>query len=370
MDQLKQDEIFMQRALDLAARAVGRTSPNPVVGAVIVREGRVIGEGFHHRAGLPHAEIEALRKVRGSTKGATLYVNLEPCSHHGRTPPCAEAVLEAELKRVVVGMVDPNPLVRGRGIRRLRRVGVEVQTGVLRERCERLNEDFAIFVQTGRPMVTLKLAASLDGRIATANGDSQWISGALSRRLVHEMRNRVDAILVGAGTVRADDPQLTCRIRGGRDPLRVILDGRLSISPTARVCTQTSSAKTLVVTTENNRLKRKRDELEKIGVEVLRLAGEQGRVHFLPLLQELGRRGLKHLMIEGGGQVAAAALKESVIDKVLFFYGPKLLGGEGMPMVGPLGVDRVAAGLKLHTIELHRLSDDVLVSGYICKERR
>jgi diaminohydroxyphosphoribosylaminopyrimidine deaminase/5-amino-6-(5-phosphoribosylamino)uracil reductase len=369
MDQLKQDEIFMQRALDLAAKAVGRTSPNPAVGAVIVRGGRVIGEGFHHRAGLPHAEIEALREVKGSAKGATLYVNLEPCSHHGRTPPCAEAVLEAEFKRVVIGMVDPNPLVRGRGIRRLRRAGVEVRTGVLRERCERLNEDFATFVQTGRPMVTLKLAASLDGRIATANGDSKWISGELSRRLVHEMRNRVDAILVGAGTVRADDPQLTCRLRGGRDPLRVILDGRLSISPTARVCTQISSAKTLVVTTESNRLNRKRDELEKKGVEVLGLPGEGGRVRFLPLLQELGRRGLKHLMIEGGGQVAAAALKESVVDKVLFFYGPKLLGGEGLPMVGPLGVDRVAAGLKLHTIELHQLRDDVLVSGYIRKER-
>jgi diaminohydroxyphosphoribosylaminopyrimidine deaminase/5-amino-6-(5-phosphoribosylamino)uracil reductase len=369
MDQLKQDEIFMQRALDLAAKAVGRTSPNPAVGAVIVRGGRVIGEGFHYRAGLPHAEIEALRKVKGSAKGATLYVNLEPCSHHGRTPPCAEAVLEAELKRVVVGMVDPNPLVRGRGIRRLRRAGVEVRTGVLRDRCERLNEDFTTFVQTGRPMVTLKLAASLDGRIATANGDSKWISGELSRRLVHEMRNRVDAILVGAGTVRADDPQLTCRLRGGRDPLRVILDGRLSISPTARVCTQVSSAKTLVVTTANNGFHRKREELEKIGIEVLRLPGERGRVRFLPLLQELGRRGVKHLMIEGGGQVAAAALKENVVDKVLFFYGPKLLGGEGMPMVGPLGVDRVAAGLKLHTIELHQLKDDVLVSGYICKER-
>lgn len=359
----------MQRALDLAAKAVGRTSPNPAVGAVIVREGCVIGEGFHHRAGLPHAEIEALKNLKGSAEGATLYVNLEPCSHYGRTPPCADAVLKSGLKRVIVGMVDPNPLVRGRGIRRLRRAGVEVQTGVLRERCERLNEDFATFVQTGRPMVTLKLAASLDGRIATANGDSKWISGELSRRLVHEMRNRVDAILVGAGTVRADDPQLTCRLRGGRDPLRVVLDGRLSISPTARVCTQMSSAKTMIVTTANNRLNRKCDELEKIGVEVLRLPGERGRVPFLPLLQELGRRGLKHLMIEGGGQVAAAALKESVVDKVLFFYGPKLLGDEGLPMVGPLGVDRVAAGLKLHTIELHQLNDDVLVSGYICKGR-
>jgi len=232
-----------------------------------------------------------------------------------------------------------------------------------------LNEDFAMFIQLGRPMVTLKLAASLDGRIATANGDSKWISGELSRRLVHEMRNRVDAVLVGAGTVQADDPQLTCRIRGGRDPLRVIVDGRLSINPMAQVCTQDSSAKTLIVTADDSRLKKKRSELEKKGVEVLSFPGESGRVLFLPLLQELGRRGLKHVMIEGGGQTAAAALTEGVVDKVLFFYGPKLLGEEGLPMVGSLSVDRVAAGLKLHTIELHQLRDDVLVSGYIHKER-
>jgi len=365
MNQSQQDEFFMQKALDLAAKALGRTSPNPAVGAVIVRDGRVIAEGFHRRAGLPHAEIEALRKVRGSTQGATLYVNLEPCSHHGRTPPCADALLQAGLKRVVIGMVDPNPLVGGRGIRRLRRAGVAVQTGVLKERCERLNEDFTTYIRTGRPMVTLKLAASLDGRIATAHGDSKWISGELSRRLVHEMRNRVDAVVVGVGTVHADDPQLTCRIRGGRDPLRVILDGRLSIRSNARVCTQGSTAKTLVVTSKDPRLRRKREELEAKGVEVLCLPGKQGCVQFLPLLQELARRGLKYVMIEGGGQVAAAALKERVVNKVLFFYGPKLLGGDGRPMIGALGVDRVAAGLKLHTIELHQLRDDVLVSGYI-----
>ena len=369
MSQVQQDEIFMRRVLDLAAKGLGRTSPNPAVGAVIVRGGRVIGEGFHHRAGLPHGEIEALQRVKESAKDATLYVNLEPCSHHGRTPPCADAVLAAGIKRVVIGMVDPNPLVRGRGVRRLRRGGVEVRTGVLRECCERLNEDFATFIQTGRPMVTLKLAASLDGRIATASGDSKWISGELSRRLVHEMRNRVDAVLVGVGTVHADDPQLTCRIRGGRDPLRVVVDGRLSINPTARVCTQDSSAKTLLVTANGNRGKKKRAELEKKGVEVLSFPGDRGRVPFLPVLQELGRRELKHVMIEGGGQIAAAVLAEGMVDKVLFFYGPKLLGGEGLPMVGPLGVDRVAAALKLHKIELHQLRDDVLVSGYIHKER-
>jgi diaminohydroxyphosphoribosylaminopyrimidine deaminase / 5-amino-6-(5-phosphoribosylamino)uracil reductase len=364
------DEGFMRRALDLAAKALGRTSPNPVVGAVLVHQGRVIGEGFHRRAGLPHAEIEALHRVNGSARGATLYVNLEPCSHYGRTPPCVDAVIAAGLKRVVIGMVDPNPLVRGRGLRRLRRAGIEVKTGVLKDKSERLNEDFAVFIRTGIPLVTLKLAASLDGRIATASGDSKWISGELSRRLVHELRNRVDAVLVGAETVRADDPQLTCRVRGGRDPLRVILDGRLTISPAARICTQRSTAGTLVVTSEESGQSKKREELERQGVEVLCLPGAQYRVRLRPLLEELGKRGIKHVMIEGGGQVAAAALSEGVVDKVLFFYGPKLLGSESRAMIGSLGVDRVAAGLTLQTVESYRLGDDVLVSAYVKKNGR
>jgi diaminohydroxyphosphoribosylaminopyrimidine deaminase/5-amino-6-(5-phosphoribosylamino)uracil reductase len=362
-----QDEFFMQRALNLAAKALGRTSPNPAVGAVLVRGRRVIGEGFHRRAGLPHAEIEALRRVNGSARGATLYINLEPCSHYGRTPPCADALIEAGVKRVVVGMVDPNPLVRGRGLRRLRRAGIVVKAGILRQQCERLNEDFACFICMGKPFVTLKLAASLDGRIATANGDAHWISNETSRRLVHELRNQVDAVLVGAETVRADDPQLTCRIPGGRDPVRIILDGHLTISPNATICTQRSPAPTLIVTTIENAQDDRKKRLEQQGVEVLCLPGKQDRVPFAPLLKELGRRGMKHVLIEGGGQVAAAALQEQVVEKVLFFYGPKLLGGESRPMIGPLGIERVAAGVKLHTIELYRLGDDVLVTGYVEK---
>jgi len=359
------DERFMRRTLELAAKALGRTSPNPVVGAVIVRNGRIIGEGFHRRAGLPHAEREALRRITETARGATIYVNLEPCSHYGRTPPCADALIEAGIKRVVVGMVDPNPLVRGRGLRRLRRAGVAVATGVLREECERLNEDFACFIRTGRPFVTLKLAASLDGRIAAASGDSQWISGEQSRRVVHELRNRVDAILVGAETVRNDDPQLTCRMRGGRDPLRVILDGRLSISPSARVCTQPSTAPTLIATSEDHGRGEKQAQLEAQGVQVVCLPGKNGQVPLRPLLVELGRRGHKSVLIEGGGRIAAAALREGVVDKVLFFYAPLLLGGEGRAMIGPLGIDRVAAGQKLHTITVERIGKDILVAAYI-----
>jgi diaminohydroxyphosphoribosylaminopyrimidine deaminase / 5-amino-6-(5-phosphoribosylamino)uracil reductase len=359
------DERFMRRTLELAAKALGRTSPNPVVGAVIVRNGRIIGEGFHRRAGLPHAEREALRRITETARGATIYVNLEPCSHYGRTPPCADALIEAGIKRVVVGMVDPNPLVQGRGLRRLRRAGIAVATGVLREECERLNEDFVCFIRTGRPFVTLKLAASLDGRIAAASGDSQWISGEQSRRVVHELRNRVDAILVGAETVRNDDPRLTCRMRGGRDPLRVVLDGRLSIMPSARVCTQPSTAPTLIATSEDHGRGEKQAQLEAQGVQVVCLPGKNGQVPLRPLLVELGRRGHKSVLIEGGGRIAAAALREGVVDKVLFFYAPLLLGGEGRAMIGPLGIDRVAAGQKLHTITVERIGKDILVAAYI-----
>ncbi len=356
------DDAYMQRALELAARGLGRTSPNPAVGAVIVRGSRIIGEGFHRRAGGPHAEIEALRSLKGSAKGATLYVNLEPCSHHGRTPPCVDAVIQAGIQRVVIGTVDPNPLVAGRGVRRLRQAGIQLKTGVLRQACERLNEDFSIFIRTGRPMVTLKLAASLDGRIATAVGDSRWISGPSSRRLVHQLRNQADAVLVGAETVRSDDPQLTCRIRGGRDPVRVVLDSRLSISPQARVCTQSSKASTLIVTTQAGA--KRRSLFERPNVEVLPLDA-QDRVPLAALLQELARRGLKHVLIEGGGQVAASALSEHLVNKILFFYRPILLGGDGRAMIGALGITRVAAGHKLHIEQISQRGDDVVVSAHI-----
>ena len=360
------DAAYMQRALDLAARALGRTSPNPAVGAVIVQDSRIIAEGFHRKAGRPHAEIEALKNLTDTAMGATLYVNLEPCSHHGRTPPCVDAVVKAGIKRVVIGMEDPNPLVKGRGIRRLRRAGIQVKTGILRQACEQLNEDFSLFIQTGRPMVTLKLAASLDGRIATVSGDSRWISGASSRQLVHELRNQVDAILVGSGTVKSDDPQLTCRIRGGRDPLRVILDSRLSTNPQAQTYTQKSTASSLIATTPVGARRRQLfAQLDPAQVEIVALPAQNRRVPIQLVLAELGKRGIKHVLIEGGGQVAASALHENVVDKVLFFYGPILLGGDGQAMIGTLGISQVAAGKKLHTIQVTQRGEDVVVSAYV-----
>lgn len=359
---MSRDEAFMRRALDLAVRARGRTSPNPLVGAVLVRGGRVIGEGYHRRAGRPHAEVEALRTA--AARGATMYVNLEPCAHHGRTPPCADALIEAGVGRVVVGMTDPDPRVRGRGIRRLRRAGVAVTTGVLRAACRRVNEAFVVRVRTGRPFVTLKLAAALDGRIATAGGDARWISSAASRRRVHVLRNQVDAVLVGAQTVTADDPRLTCRIRGGRDPLRVVLDGRLGISPSARVCRLAAPPGTLIATSRTA-ARARGAAYERAGVEVLAFPGRRGRIALRAVLETLAGRGVNHVLIEGGGQTAATALREDVVDKVLFFYAPLLLGGDGRAMLGALEVGRVADGRKLHTMQLERIGRDVLVSGYL-----
>ena len=361
---MSRDEAFMRRALDLAVRAHGRTSPNPLVGAVLVRGDRVMGEGYHRRAGGPHAEVAALRAAAAPVRGATMYVNLEPCAHHGRTPPCADALIEAGVGRVVVGMTDPDPRVRGRGIRRLRRAGVAVTTGVLRDACRRVNEAFVVRVRTGRPFVTLKLAAALDGRIATAGGDARWISSAASRRRVHVLRNQVDAVLVGAQTVTADDPRLTCRIRGGRDPLRVVLDGRLGISPSARVCRLAAPPGTLIATSRTA-ARARGPAYERADVEVLGFPGRRGRIVLRAVLETLAGRGVNHVLIEGGGQTAAAALREHVVDKVLFFYAPILLGGDGRAMLGALAVGRVADGRKLHTMQLERIGRDVLVSGYL-----
>ena len=243
-----EDARYMRLAWRQGRRGLGRTSPNPPVGAVVVAGGRVISAGYHHKAGEAHGEIEALRAAGSQARGATLYVTLEPCNHHGRTPPCTEAVIAAGIRRVVIGARDPNPHVRGNGIKRLQRAGISVTSGVERARCEDLIAGFRKHVTTGVPWVTLKLAASLDGRIATATGESRWITGADSRRFAHRVRAEHDAILVGAETVIRDDPELTCRIRGGHNPLRVIVDGRLRIPLTARVLTRLDAAATLVIT--------------------------------------------------------------------------------------------------------------------------
>lgn len=291
----------MRMACRLAFKAAGRTSPNPMVGAVLVRAGKVIATGYHRVAGTDHAEIVALKHAGRKARGATLYLNLEPCSHFGRTPPCSQALIAAGIKAVFAGMRDPNPLVSGRGFRALRRAGIAVHAGLLESDCRALNEAFVKYIRRGLPFVILKLAATLDGKIATSSGDSHWISGEKSRHLVHRLRNQVDAVLVGSGTVIADDPQLTCRIAGGRNPRRVVLDRRLRISPSAQLFRLPDPENTLVVTSQRSAAARGR-ALAARGAKVLRMAEHNGKVPWRVILKRLARQGIQSLMIEGGPQ--------------------------------------------------------------------
>lgn len=360
------DEAFMDEALDLAARARGRTSPNPLVGAVVVKDGRVVGRGYHHRAGTPHAEVHALREAGDAARGATLYVTLEPCAHHGRTPPCVDAVEAAGVARVVAAMADPNPLVSGRGFAHLRRAGVLVEVGVREEQARRLNESFAKFIRTGFPFVVLKSALSLDGKIAAAGGDSRWVTGEEARRHAHQLRNSLDAVMVGVGTVLADDPQLTCRLPGGRDPIRVVVDSLARTPPAARVnaVRRQSPAPTIVAMTPAAPEEQRR-ALEAAGAEVLVIDGPGPRVDLRLLLAELGRRGITSVLLEGGATLAGSAHQAGLVDKYVFYYAPKLVGGVGAP--GPLGgdgVQRMAEARPLRITAVERLGEDLLVEAY------
>jgi diaminohydroxyphosphoribosylaminopyrimidine deaminase/5-amino-6-(5-phosphoribosylamino)uracil reductase len=356
------DARFMRRALALAARGLGRTWPNPPVGAVLVRGGRVIGEGFHTRAGAPHAEIAALRAARGRARGAQLFVTLEPCSHHGRTPPCADALLGLGLSRVVVAVADPNPRVRGRGIRTLRAHGIPVTVGVEATAAGELLAGFRSSMLRGRPLVTLKLAVTLDGRIAARGGDARWITGPAARREAHALRGVSDAILVGAGTVRADDPRLTCRIAGGHDPLRIVVAGRmLDLPRRARVLVD-GEAPTLVVAPAGATAARV-ESLRRTGVEVLLLPGARGRVPFGTLVRGLAERGLTTLLVEGGATVAAEALQAGVVDRVVLFVAHTLLGGDAVPAIGALGIDRVAEAVRLTGTRVRQVGQDLVIEG-------
>jgi diaminohydroxyphosphoribosylaminopyrimidine deaminase/5-amino-6-(5-phosphoribosylamino)uracil reductase len=357
------DAAYMRLAVRLGRKGLGRTAPNPPVGAVVVRAGRVLGRGFHRRAGAPHAEAEALAAAGAKARGATLFVTLAPCTHQGRTPPCSEAILAAGIRRVVVGIRDPNSSVSGDGVSRLRRSGVEVEVGVEARACEELIAAFRTYVETGLPLVTLKLAASLDGRIATGSGASQWISGPPARRLVHRLRNQTDAVLVGAGTVIRDDPSLTCRLRGGRDPLRVVVDGRLRVPTRAQVLSGAAARGTLVATASRDwpRI----EKLRRRGVTVLVLPGRAGRLSVRRLLRALAARDVRSVLIEGGSDLAAAALREKAVHRLIWFFAPKLIGGDGLPMTGPLGVSHLGAAVPLRLLQVRRVGEDVAMFAEI-----
>jgi len=366
---MRDDERWMKRALRLAEKGRGRTSPNPMVGAVLVKDGRVIGEGYHTKAGEAHAEILALRQAKEESKGATLYLNLEPCNHYGKTPPCAPAVIEAGVRRVVVGMEDPNPLVKGKGFESLRKSGLDVEIGILENECRRLNEAFCKYILKKEPFVILKVAATLDGKMATRDGDSKWISGEASRRFVHRLRDQVDGVIVGIGTILKDDPMLTTRIKRGRDPYRVILDSRLRIPEDAKVI-EISPSKTIVATTELAP-KDKRERLEKKGVRILILDSKQSRVNLKTCLSRLGGMEMMSVLVEGGSQVNGAFLDEGLIDKFLLFLSPKLIGDkDAMGIFGGKGIASLREAISLNEFRMRRMRGDILLEGYIIPSLR
>jgi diaminohydroxyphosphoribosylaminopyrimidine deaminase/5-amino-6-(5-phosphoribosylamino)uracil reductase len=347
----------MALALVEARKAQGRTHPNPPVGALIVKDGKIVGRGYTSPAGGPHAEILALRAAGPRAKNAELFTTLEPCDHHGRTPPCTAAILAAGVKRTVFASSDPNPLVDGKGVRRLKRSGVEVVGHVLESQADVLYRPFVKFIRTGLPWVTLKAAITLDGKLANASGDSKWISGELSRAKAHALRNRVDAVIVGAGTVEADDPRLTTRgVKGGRDPVRVVLDPRLRT--TGQIYTQRSNAKTIIATLEGKQYPRA-EALADQGVELWQLPGRDGRIDLRPLLKRLAREGLLHVLVEGGAAVHGSFLSAGFWDELMLFVAPKLFGREALTFSGALKLPKGARPMRIADVE--RVGEDLLL---------
>ncbi|WP_299977140.1 bifunctional diaminohydroxyphosphoribosylaminopyrimidine deaminase/5-amino-6-(5-phosphoribosylamino)uracil reductase RibD [Desulfobacula sp.] len=362
------DHEYMHQAISLARKAKGFTSPNPCVGAVIVKDGKVVGKGFHRAAGLAHAEVEAIDDAGSKAKDATLYVTLEPCNHFGKTPPCTQKIIKAKIKKVVVGCKDPNPFVSGGGIQYLKDNGVEVISGVIEKEAKILIEDFVWYIQNDKkPFVILKCATTLDGRIATSTGDSKWITNEKSRAFVHQIRHEVDAILVGSGTLHADNPSLTSRIKGvaTKNPARIILDTHLSIKEEAKVLTRDSNAKTIIVTGPDAS-KEKRALLESKGAQILEVPLKEQRLDLNELMIKLGQMSILSLLIEGGSVVAGSALKAGIVNKVLFFLAPKFLGGsDGIPVFEGKGPELIKDAFELKNMNVTLFDTDILVQGYL-----
>jgi len=359
------NERFMRLALRLARKGKGMTNPNPVVGAIVVKDDRIVGRGYHKKSGGPHAEIFALSQAKENSRGAKLYVTLEPCCHFGKTPPCTDAIIKSGIREIIIACLDPNPLNNGKGIKILQKSGIKVTKGVLEEDAKRLNEPFAKYITKGLPFVSLKMAETLDGKIATVTGDSRWVTGEPARKYVHRLRSEVDAILVGVNTVLRDDPYLTCRSskKPHRHPIRIIVDSRLRLP--ARMKVFSNHSPVIVATTLNSNQKVK--ALEKKGIRILKIREKNGRVDLMALMRRLAKDiGITNLMIEGGGEVAASALKEGLIDKCLFFISPKIIGGRSAstPVEGE-GISRMNDAIRLKDVKLKRFGEDILVEGYV-----
>ncbi|MFL0269081.1 bifunctional diaminohydroxyphosphoribosylaminopyrimidine deaminase/5-amino-6-(5-phosphoribosylamino)uracil reductase RibD [Candidatus Clostridium radicumherbarum] len=361
---------YMKRALELAGKGIGYTNPNPLVGAVIVKDGKIIGEGYHEVYGSSHAEVNAFKNASEDVKGATLYVTLEPCSHYGNTPPCANAIAEKGIKKVIIGLKDPNPLVAGRGIKILQDNGIEVITGVLENEGRKLNEIFLKYITTKLPFCIMKTAMTLDGKIATHTGDSKWITGELSRKYVHRLRHRMAGIMVGIGTVLTDDPMLNTRLDNeeGSDPIRIIVDSSARIPLEAKALNLSSKAVTIIAATEKAD-KEKLKALEEKGAEIIITPLKNNRVDLSFLMKSLGERKIDSILLEGGSKINYAALEEGIVDKVNAFIAPKLIGGEAAKSpVGGLGKAYMKDAIELKDIDIYTFGNDIMVEGYIKKE--
>lgn len=361
-------ESYMLRALQLARQGEGRTAPNPPVGAVLVADGVVVGEGFHPVAGQSHAEIFALRAAGKEASGSDLYVTLEPCCHHGRTGPCTEAIISAGVRRVIYGVVDPNPRVAGQGLAQLRAAGIEVIAGPLAEECRQLLAPFAKAIHSRLPFVTFKAAMSLDGQTATSQGESQWISGVESRELVHHLRNRVDGILVGSGTVIADDPQLTVRLPDvGRNPARIVIDGRLRTSPSARVYSPGQPGRRLLLTGDDIPVDRLAPFID-LGVEVVAVPHDNMYLNLVAAMTEICDRGLHNLLLESGGDLSGAMLRAGLVDRLMLFVAPVLFGGgDGRPLFSGAGTVSLAKAIALTGLRARQVGCDVLLEGEVVR---
>jgi len=367
---IKDEQRYMRMALDLAEKGKGKVSPNPLVGAVIVKGDRVVGTGYHARYGDSHAEIKALHEAGSEARGATLFINLEPCCHHGKTPPCVDQIVQAGISRVVISVKDPNPLVNGKSIDTLKGKGIEVKIGVMEKTAHRLNEYFFKYITTGIPFIILKSAMSLDGKVATKTGESKWVTGERSREYVHQLRNEIDATLVGIETILRDNPRLTTRLKEGegRDAIRIVIDSLLRIPIHARIFTQESKADNIIVTTTNapmDRIKR----LEENGAKVLFVEPKgRNRVDLQAMTRELGKLRITSLLIEGGPGINASAVQEGIVDKVIMFIAPRVIGGKSAPSaIQGEGVARMEEAVKIYSIKTRRIGDDLMIEGYIQK---
>lgn len=353
-------EEYMRRAIQLARKGMGWTAPNPMVGAVIVKDDRIIGEGWHRKCGELHAERNAIGALTESAEGATIYVTLEPCCHQGRTPPCTEAIIENKIAKVVIGSRDPNPKVAGKGAKILREHGIEVVEDFLREECDELNPEFFHYITTGKPYVIVKYAMTLDGKIASRTGASKWITGETARAHVHRLRGRYAAIMAGIGTVTADDPMLNCRIDGAHQPLRVIVDSKLRIDTKSKIVQSASEYPTLIAASEPD--PEKITELEKYGADVAICPGEDGRVDLEALITELGKRQISSVLVEGGGEIHESLIRSGCADHVLAYIAPLIMGGrEAKSPVEGLGAASPDEGCRLINRRITHLDEDLLL---------